>query len=404
MISFYNNLSKNFKNIFYLSSSNLIQSFISFFANLILIYILSPKNFGEYAIITAAFSIIFLIFSLRTETLIIKEKTFDNQKKNQIEILAGWEIIIGFTISLILLFYAKFDYLLSSIVIFNLIFQKILNFKRAYVEREMKYSYLSIAELFGLTISQLIAILLAISNFGSATLFLRDSINILITYFLILFFFKNNKFRIKFFKKNNILNIFNKIKYIYLDQLSSDIIFRMLIIIGNFYFTNSQIGYLYQARRLAIFPAQIISPFINRFCFNFFSRSNYEISVKFFYKSFLFIFLYHLFVYLVIFFIIEKLITYVYGNEWAQISTIIILIYLFFVSMSFKSLIRSFIYPLNKDYLMVISQFLEIILFACFIIILDIFGLLSFNIYVLAFSLSAFISLLYLLLKKPNRV
>ena len=71
--------------------------------------------------------------------------------------------------------------------------------------------------------------------------------------------------------------------------------------------------------------------------------------------------------------------------------------------MSFKSLIRSFIYPLNKDYLMVISQFLEIILFACFIIILDIFGLLSFNIYVLAFSLSAFISLLYLLLKKPNR-
>ena len=137
----------------------------------------------------------------------------------------------------------------------------------------------------------------------------------------------------------------------------------MLIIIGNFYFTNSQIGYLYQARRLAIFPAQIISPFINRFCLNFFSRSNYEISAKFFYKSFLFIFLYHLFVYFIIFLIIEKLITYVYGNEWAQISTIIILIYLFFISMSFKSLIRSFVYPLNKDIINLELSFLKKIIF-----------------------------------------
>ena len=160
----------------FLLSGQIIQVFVSFGSNLILVRYLFPEDFGRFAMILAVAIIVLSIFSLNIRTMIIRTSSnlYSNSLKDVYFSVILYETIFSFLVLLLwLTVFETLDGWEISLVI-ALSIRHWLNSNVSFFERQMPFRELALVETLSVVFGHSCALLMIFNGFGRETLFIRE--------------------------------------------------------------------------------------------------------------------------------------------------------------------------------------------------------------------------------------
>ena len=263
----------------FLVSGNVLQALIAFGVNLVLVRYLLPEDFGRFALVFAAASLIYGLVSLRINVLIIRapENEFTTEVREHyfaallLETLAATVIVLGW----LYLFTDPSGWELALVLAIGL--RHWTDHNKAFFERSMPYKRLATVETSVSTLSHLLSLLLVLSGVGAIVLFIREifmSVASLISLHLIggLTFLK-----IRFPSIAEMKNLVGEAKGIWLDGILEGSFQQVTFLLAGHIGGERIAGFFFQAQRLAVVPQQFLAPIVTRLAANWFGRTEYPV-------------------------------------------------------------------------------------------------------------------------------
>ena len=260
----------------YLTGANVIQTAFGFTSNLLLLRLLTPDDFGGFAIILAKIGLIFSIFSFRTSTLIIRasDAEFNRRRKDLYYTVALIELLLIFLISLFVLWLGNDISFISMLLLFTLSLRHWTDTNRAFFERSMRYRSLSFVETFAKITGHIICVFAAYLGFGILALVCRE----LITSALSLIgqiWIKGVTIRAIILPRlSELKQMSHEASGIWLDNVLQGTFAQGIVLMAGYTGGAKVAGYFFQAQLFAQIPHLLLSPVVNRAVFNWFSRIN----------------------------------------------------------------------------------------------------------------------------------
>ena len=259
----------------FLLSGQIIQVFVSFGSNLILVRYLFPEDFGRFAMILAVAIIVLSIFSLNIRTMIIRTSSnlYSDSLKDVYFSVILYETIFSFIVLLSwLTVFETLDGWEISLVI-ALSIRHWLNSNVSFFERQMPYRELALVETLSVVFGHSCALLMIFNGFGRETLFIREVTLTLLGGLGLLFVNGITLRKLVPFWKIPWVNIFSQSRGLWLDTILESSFNRIVIISIYLLGGERAAGFFFQAQRLAGVPLQIFSPIFTRIAAVWFGRA-----------------------------------------------------------------------------------------------------------------------------------
>lgn len=258
----------------FLVSGQALQAFIAFGVNLVLVRFLAPEDFGRFALILAGATIVYSIFSLRINVLVIRVNESELSVADQERFMSalGWETIFSTLLILIWILYSDDLGLWEAGLILSIGLRHWTDSNKAVFERGMPYRRLAAIETGTTTASHLLALVLVLGGMNWTVLFIRE-IFLSVALFGALAFSGGLTFR-----RFRLLNfdewkaMFRDARGIWLDSVLEGSFQRITILLAGFIGGERIAGFFFQAQRLAVVPHQFLSPIATRIAGNWFIR------------------------------------------------------------------------------------------------------------------------------------
>ena len=340
--------SKHSLNVFHLASSTAFQTVIAFTANLILVRLLSPSEFGTYALIIASVGIFTTIFSFRLSVHIIRKTEIKNTELSTIHTLTVIEIILIATATLVITLSSSLEVGVALMIVMTQVLATISGIQKSVFERRMNYKFISIAEGGSALLGHIFAIGLAAHGAGFFALFARDFLTVLLNIF---FTFKKASWpHLQFTKIREIdfRGYFRDMGLIYLDQNFEVIFTRIRLIIIETVGGMAAVGLYFQAERLAVLPHQLLQPSLSRFALNYFSRIKGDTTQKAFLLMSVAASILGLLTLLFSMMFMEQIIEILYGPTWIEVGDIFVLLFGMVVFLPVLELLKAYMYARSK--------------------------------------------------------
>ncbi len=258
----------------FLASGQAVQAFIAFGVNLVLVRFLAPEDFGRFALVLAGATVVYSIFSLRINVLVIREDNdkLDAAAEERYMSALGWETI--FSTLLI------FTWILISGDIGNWEVGLIMAIgvrhwtdnNKAVFERRMPYRQLAAIETATATASHVLALVLVIGGMGWKVLFIRE---IFLSAALFAAFAFTGGLTFRRFRLLGIgewKDLARDARGVWLDAVLEGSFQRVTILLAGLIGGERIAGFFFQAQRLAIVPNQFLVPIVSRIAGNWFVR------------------------------------------------------------------------------------------------------------------------------------
>lgn len=258
----------------YLTGANIIQTAVGFGTNLLLLRLLTPEDFGGFAILLAKIGLIFSIFSFRTSTLIIRatDAEFNERRKDLYYTFALIELSLIFTVSFFVLWLGNEISYISMLLLLMLSLRHWTETNRAFFERSMHYKSLSVVEIIARISGYTLCVGTAYLGWGIMALVVRELITTVLGLFG-QFWIKGITVRtIVWPQLRELKQISREASGIWLDNLLQSMFTQGTILVAGYIGGVRVAGYFLQAQFFAQIPHLLLSPVINRVVFNWFSR------------------------------------------------------------------------------------------------------------------------------------
>ncbi|HEX8965060.1 MAG TPA: oligosaccharide flippase family protein [Patescibacteria group bacterium] len=251
----------------------------AFAAQLFLARILSPSDFGFYAIIVFIINFLGLFSDIGLSSAIIRQET--PPSKQQISNIFWFKTIINSILVVLLIIAAPFLHVIYpsllpihvqmiQIISVTLLFAAIRSTPIALLEKDLQYGPISIIDIIGIFLYYIVAIILAMRNFGVWSFILATVAKEIIET-IIVFLYKPLQIIFTF----NVKNLRQLIKFGLFIQAGGFVTFlnsALIPVIGGISSTPYNVGLLDWASTLALTPSNAITNNFGRVAFAGFSK------------------------------------------------------------------------------------------------------------------------------------
>jgi O-antigen/teichoic acid export membrane protein len=297
---------------FWVLSTRVIQLAAGFGSNLVLAWLLSPEDFGRYALLAAPLIICYAFCSFRLSSQILacpESKFFSTLFLNAI-VQEG--LFSAFVFVVVLKIINVFS-LFSFFVLLDVVLSVVLNNLKSFHERKMSYKDLARKELIGQLGSTFIVITVAYIYPHPIVLCLKGLL--LSTYLIVKLL---PRFPFQWLSLSNWIDIFKGCKAFWWDAAMETSLTYFLQLAAGFS-GEKMAGLFFQAHRIASLPAQWFSTSIGRYALNLFREAENEVEKKKkLYRFLLFSFIPLLGVTLFFGIASQKIILLCFGSQWIE--------------------------------------------------------------------------------------
>ncbi len=259
----------------FLVSGNVLQALIAFGVNLVLVRYLLPEDFGRFALVFAAASLIYGLVSLRINVLIIRapEERFAAEDRERyfaallLETLVATAVVLGW----LYLFTDPTGWELALVLAIGL--RHWTDHNKAFFERSMPYKSLATVETGASTGSHLLSLVLVLSGVGAIVLFIREIFLSLVTLIGLYLIGGLTFMKLRFPTIAEMKRIVGEAKGIWLDGVLEGSFQQVTILLAGHIGGERIAGFFFQAQRLAAVPQQFLAPIVIRLAANWFGRT-----------------------------------------------------------------------------------------------------------------------------------
>ncbi len=252
----------------------MVRAATAFLANLALVRLLSPEDFGRFAIIQADISLVGAILNFHTGPLLVQasEEELESPYLGRYSgaliaetILVGGGGIVTLWV-LDLLTFGALVLLISSLV------TTWVNAEVKLYERGFEYKHITYIETSAHLLSRLFAVAGAFFGMGALVLYLRKAVQQVVMIEGLRRIGGLVSLPVRWLSVQEWKEHFRKLRGFWTDGLLERMFDRITVMMLGWVAGEEETGYFYQARRLAITPNQVFSPFSYRMAFNYFSN------------------------------------------------------------------------------------------------------------------------------------
>ncbi|MBO6946836.1 MAG: oligosaccharide flippase family protein [Rhodospirillales bacterium] len=257
-----------------LSGGNLLQAVAAFAVNLVLVRYISPSDFGWFALVFAEASLVYAVLSIRTNVLVIRatEAQLDDDSRDMYFNAALQETVIATALIFVWLWLTNSAGRWETIIVLTLAVRHWTVLNKAYFERELPYTQLSVVETSAAFAGQLAALAVVLLGGGWIALVLRELAQTVMTLLALIRVRGVTLRRLRLLGPNDYQRLYYESRGVWLDGMLEATFGRLAIMAAGYIGGDALAGLVFQAQRLASVPHQVLAPFVNRIIMNWFSR------------------------------------------------------------------------------------------------------------------------------------
>lgn len=264
----------NKRNIAWLFSSNVVQITIGFAINLALVRLISPVEFGQFAIISANVSLICMVVNFRLGDVIIRTPTDDLTPEllGSLASAALIQSVVAGTLSVIALVATSNLSLPSVVLMLSFILGNWVSMQVQIQIKRFHHKNVAIMESVSHAGSHVMTLVIAVAGFPASALFFQNATRLLIN---IAMLHRNKAWtaaRPRALSKADVSALNFRLRGLWVDGLLEQAMERVILLFVGAAAGTSGAGYFYQARRLALIPGQLFDPIASRFAYAYFAN------------------------------------------------------------------------------------------------------------------------------------
>ncbi|MBM3565562.1 MAG: hypothetical protein FJX42_05560, partial [Alphaproteobacteria bacterium] len=258
----------------FLTGGAVVQALAGLGAQLILMRLLWPEAFGEFAAVLASASLAQVVLSLRLNVLIIRisdaEMTEDRRERYRAAMV--WETLAATAVTLILLAATGYLFAYATVLVLSLAIAQWTNQAVAFFERTMAYRRIVTVETGSQIVGHAAAVALVLAGAGSAALYLREFIVTLVRLGAFARVGALSRPVVRLPRWAEVRALAAEARGFWTDAILDSGFSRLVILTAAGIGGTHGAGIFAQSQRLAIVPHQILSPVASRLSANLFSR------------------------------------------------------------------------------------------------------------------------------------
>jgi len=329
----------------WLLSGAVIQAAVAFVANLFLMRMLLPEDFGRYAIIQANLGLIsaFLNFRIADVVLRLPESEYD---ESVVGTLAGalflQTILVG-VLGLLSIYFMGYLSVEALILVATILGASWTGFFIRIYERKFNYRGVTLTENGSAILSNIAAVCGAVLGLGAIVLYFRDLLRVLLQFLALLYFGAVKFQQVKLPNSKSFAFLKTNISGIWVDGILEQTFHRVIILAVGFLAGEKGAGYFFQARRLAMVPHELTQPLTFRLAYNYFSHKvspleKYAKLMQFLRYELVFLTL----AVLCILFILDPVVPWLFGANWEPVVEVMYYLGGFMIFVTLFNTIKSY--------------------------------------------------------------
>lgn len=251
-----------------------IQAAVAFAANLVLVRLLLPEEFGRFAIIQANISLVGAVVSLKINDLLIREPEEELTGRRlglYFGALTVQTVVVGVGATLLLWALDMLTWA-SGALLAAVLGSFWVNAQLTLYERRFEYEEISVIETSAHTAGHLFAVVGAWLGLGALVLYLRQGVQVVGRLFGLRVVSGLRKPPLRWLSLAEWKLVFRKLRGFWADGVLARVFDRAVILLVGGLVGEQATGYFYQAHRLAATPNQLASPITERIALNYFSQ------------------------------------------------------------------------------------------------------------------------------------
>lgn len=252
----------------------IVQAVVGLGAQLVLMRLLLPDEFGEFAIVLAGASFAQVALSFRLNALIIRASDADLTEERQDRYRAAlvWETLAAAAVTLIWMGASGLLSFYALVLVAALAVGQWTNQSAAFFERTLAYRRIVAVETGSQIVGHMCAIALILSGAGAASLYLRELVVALsrLGAFARIGALSRPRFRMPRWKE--LCALAAEARALWVDGVMESGFARIIVLVVAGFSGTHGAGIFSQSLRLAIVPHQFLSPVVGRLSANLFSR------------------------------------------------------------------------------------------------------------------------------------
>lgn len=255
-----------------LVGGNAVQALAAFAVNLVLVRVLTPDDFGRFAVVLAGAGLILTLVALRINVLIVRrcESELNSQSVSLYFSVACVETALAALATLGWLYAAgHFDAPAVALVLAAAL-NHWLGSVRAFTERQMVFGRLARAETAAALLAHGLCLGLAMSGAGAAALYAREAAAALLGMAALRMAGGRLLFPFRLPSLAQWRAIMREAAGVWIDGAAEGGFPRLVTLSVAAFGGEAVTGYLFQAQRLAVVPQQFLGPLIHRLSANWF--------------------------------------------------------------------------------------------------------------------------------------
>jgi len=259
----------------FLFVGQVLQALVGFGVNLVLVRYLLPEEFGRFALVMAGAILVYAIFSLRFDALIIRssDEHFTEHRQDRYFSAAIFETFLSSSILVgwLLVFEGIGAWEIGLVAALGV--RHWVQYNKGFFEREMPYRKLAVLETSIALSGSVVALVSVLSGLGMHSLYIRE-------FYLsaagLLGLWWIGGLTLRRFVLLNLADwkeLLHEVRGIWLDGVLENSFNRIVILLVGLLGGERAAGFFFQAQRLSMVPGQLIGPVIIRVATNWFGRT-----------------------------------------------------------------------------------------------------------------------------------
>lgn len=233
---------------------------------LILMRLLTPEDFGYFALMYATAALVQMVLSLRLNVLIVRARDEDltEERRDRYRAALMWETIVS--AALVVLWLAAFGHLSvpSLLLVAAIAFGHWTSQSIAFSERNLRYVPIALVETGSQLMGYAVAVVLVLAGVGAIALYLRELVASVLRFAVFL-----SKGMVPFpllrsVRGDEWRSLFREARGLWAEGLIEAAFQRFIVLCGGAIGGVAGAGIFAQAHRMALIPHQILAPLVGR--------------------------------------------------------------------------------------------------------------------------------------------
>lgn len=255
-------------------SGGALQAASGFFANLVLMRLLMPEDFGRFALVQANVGLVQAIANLRVADAVVRLED-DELNPNRLALFWAAMLIESLVVaagSLMFLWLADLLIMEAWVLLGGALMQPFLMMHIRLFERRLDYKRVSVLETGSVISSHGLAVVGAVLGVGPLVLYLRLWVVVLGRAIGLTVYRAWSPVRLRLPSVADWRGLIANLRGFWADGLVEQSFERVVILLVGYFAGERGAGFFFQAKRLAIVPHQLLQPLAARVSYNYFSR------------------------------------------------------------------------------------------------------------------------------------